>query len=326
MNSILRLASAFFLSAAAAAFAAAAYPPVFEGARVETYKTIGDTKLDLHIFEPPSGVGAKTNRPAIVFFFGGGWSSGSPAQFEQHCRYLASRGMVAITADYRVASRQQAKPIDCVADAKSAIRWVRTHAARLGIDPRRIAAGGGSAGGHLAAATGTLPTLDAPGEDSSVSSVPNALVLFNPALVLAEMEGLNLEGFGTRVPEERMGTAPKNISPAHHVKKGTPPAIIFHGQADTTVPYATAEAFTRVMKAAGNRCELVGFEGQPHGFFNFGRGDNSHYHATLVATDRFLASLGWLQGEPTLVKPPAPAPKAAASDGGAAKKKRQATP
>ncbi len=326
MNSTLRLAITLLLASAAntpVALAAAAYPPVFDGARVETYKTIGDTKLDLHIFEPPAGVGAKTNRPAIVFFFGGGWNSGSPTQFEQHCRYLATRGMVAITADYRVATRQQAKPIDCVADAKSAIRWVRTHAARLGIDPRRIAAGGGSAGGHLAAATGTLPLFDAPNEDKAVSSVPNALVLFNPALVLADLAGLDLEGFGTRVPEDRMGTAPKNISPAHHVKQGTPPAIIFHGKADTTVPYATADAFARAMKAAGNRCELVGFEGQPHGFFNFGRGDNSNYHATLVATDRFLASLGWLQGEPTLSKPPAPAPKAGAADAAATKKKRK---
>ena len=212
-----------------------------------------------------------------------------------------------------------------MADAKSAIRWVRTHAARLGIDPNRIAAGGGSAGGHLAAATGTLPTLDAPNEDKTISSVPNALVLFNPALVLDELPGLNLEGFGTRVPEERMGTAPKNLSPAHHVKKGTPPAIIFHGKADTTVPYATAEAFARVMKAAGNRCDLVGFEGEPHGFFNFNRGDNSNYHATLVATDRFLASLGWLQGEPTLVKPPAAAAKAAPG-GAAERKKRKAAP
>ena len=305
--------------AVARVMAAQAYPPVFEGARAEVYKTVGDTKLSLYIFEPASG--AKTNRPAIVFFFGGGWTNGSPVQFEQHCRYLASRGLVAITADYRVASRQQAKAVDCVADAKSAIRWVRANATRLGIDPHRIAAGGGSAGGHIAAATGTLPGLDTPGEDTSVSSVPDALVLFNPALVLAELEGLKLAGFGTNMSAERFGTEPRNLSPAHHVKKGVPPTIIFHGKADTTVPYATAEAFTRVMKAAGNRCELVGFDGQQHGFFNYGRGDNSNYHATLVASDRFLASLGWLQGEPTLAKPAPPA--GAGDDTAPAKKKRK---
>jgi acetyl esterase/lipase len=202
--------------------------------------------------------------------------------------------MVAIAADYRVNSRHQVKPTACVADAKSAIRWVRTHAARLGLDPNRIAAGGGSAGGHLAAATATLPDFDEPAEDRKVSSVPNALVLFNPALVLAPMEGLPLEGFGTRVPEERLGTAPEKISPAHHVKKGTPPTVIFHGKADTTVPYATAEKFESVMKAAGNRCELVGYEGQPHGFFNHGRNENRFYHDTLAKADAFLVSLGWL--------------------------------
>jgi acetyl esterase/lipase len=278
-------------------FAALAYPPKFPDARAEVYKTVGATQLSLYFFEPPASVAAPAakNRPAIVLFFGGGWSSGSPAQFEQHCRALAARGLVAITADYRVSSRHQVKPIDCVADAKSALRWVRTHATRLGIDPQRIAAGGGSAGGHLAAAIATVPGFESPGEDTKISSLPNALVLFNPALVLAPLAGLEIADFGTRVPADRMGTDPKNLSPAHHVKKGTPPTIIFHGQADTTVPYATAEAFTTVMKAAGNRCELVGTPGAPHGFFNYGRGDNAAYRATLAATDTFLVSLGWLQ-------------------------------
>ena len=135
---------------------------------------------------------------------------------------------------------------------------------------------------------------DEPGEDLNISCVPDALVLFNPALVLAELPGLELSGFGTRVPEERMGTAPKNLSPAHHVKKGAPPTIIFHGKADTTVPYATVEAFERLMKAAGSRCELVGYEGRTHGFFNHGRGDNADYRDTLARTDAFLVSLGWI--------------------------------
>ncbi|MBL9200570.1 MAG: alpha/beta hydrolase [Opitutaceae bacterium] len=295
MRRTLPLVATLLVLAPAVLVAAQAYPPVLDGARVETYKTVGETKLSLWIFEPSSG--PKTNRPAILFYFGGGWTSGSPAQFEQHCRHLASRGMVAIAADYRVASRHQAKPTDCVADAKSALRYVRAHAARLGVDPKRIAAGGGSAGGHLAAAIATVPGFEAPGEDASISALPNALVLFNPALVLAELPGLDLAGFGTRVPEDRMGTAPKNLSPAHHVKKGTPPAIIFHGKADTTVPYATAEAFQRAMKAAGNRCELVGAEGQTHGYFNYGRGDGTHFKDTLARTDAFLVSLGWLKAK-----------------------------
>jgi len=81
------------------------------------------------------------------------------------------------------------------------------------------------------------------------------------------------------------------------VKKGTPPTLIFHGKADTTVPYATAEAFTAAMKTAGNRCDLVGSEGAQHGFFNYGRGDNAAYRATLAATDAFFVSLGWLHSK-----------------------------
>src|SRR5262245_44988630 len=99
------------------------YPPVLPGSQVETYKTVGDTKLNLYIYNP-DGHKPADKRAAIIFFFGGGWTGGSPGQFEQHCKHLASRGMVAITADYRVASRHQVKAVNCVTDAKSAIRYV----------------------------------------------------------------------------------------------------------------------------------------------------------------------------------------------------------
>lgn len=267
--------------------------------RTETYKTIGDVKLDLSIELPPDWK-ATDRRPAIVFFFGGGWNSGTPLQFRNQGRYLASRGMVALCADYRVKSRHGVKAAACVADAKSAIRWVRAHAATLGVDPHRIAAAGGSAGGHLAAATATLPGLDDPADDRSVSCVPDALVLFNPALVLAPADGADLSGFLNQATADRFGCEPAAISPWHHVKAGTPPAIIFHGTADTTVPYSTTVMFVTRMKAAGNRCELVGAEGQGHGYFNFGRSGDQYAIETLAATDRFLASLGWLEGEPTV--------------------------
>ena len=274
------------------------YPPRIEDARAEIYKSVGDVKLNIYIFEPPDHRSAD-KRPAIVFFFGGGWRSGSPQQFVPQCRYLASRGMVAFAADYRVASRHNVKVVDCVRDAKSAIRWVRANAERLGVDPNRIAAGGGSAGGHLAAATALLPEFDEAGEDRRISSRPNALVLFNPALVLAPVEG---SPFPRNLAElrERLGAEPQAVSPYHHINKGAPPTIIFHGKADTTVPYRTVELFAQRMLEVGNRCELVGFEGQTHGFFNYGRGDNKAYYETLRKTDEFLAALGYLSGPPRL--------------------------
>jgi acetyl esterase len=262
------------------------YPPKMDGCSQKTYKTVGDVKLDLWIFRPEK----REPAPAIVFFFGGGWQSGTPQQFEDQCRQLAKRGMVAITADYRVASRHQVKPVQCVADARSAIRWVRAHSEELGIDPNRIAAAGGSAGGHLAACTAFVDSLDEKGEDSQISAVPNALVLFNPALVLAPIEGYELEGFGTRVPAERMGTKPIDISPVHHITDNAPPTIIFHGREDTTVPYASAEAFVKKMKMLGNQCELKGYDKQKHGFFNSGEFKKQ----TLAETDKFFVSLGWI--------------------------------
>jgi acetyl esterase/lipase len=270
------------------------YPPLLAGAQVETYKTVGDVKLNMYVYYPP-GHKPTDKRAAAVFFFGGGWTNGSPQQFEQHCKHLASRGMVAMTADYRVASRHQVKAVSCVADAKSAIRFVRKEASRLGVDPERILAGGGSAGGHIAACTGVVSGFDESTEDARISSVPNALALFNPAVVLAPVAGLS-EVNKERVAslKDRMGVEPQSLSPYHQVKKGAPPAIVFHGKADTTVPYATVELFAKAMHEAGSKCTLVGYEGQAHGFFNYGRNGNEYYEKTLKAMDEFLVGLGYL--------------------------------
>lgn len=159
------------------------YPPQMDGVKTEVYKTIGDVELKLYVFDA-KGHSASDRLPAIVFFFGSGFRFGTPQQFEPQCRYFASRGMVAITADYRVSSRQRVKAPEEVGDAKSAIRWVRQNASHLGIDPSHIVAGGGSAGGYLAAVTGIFGGLDEPRESLTVSSRPNALVLFNPVLIM----------------------------------------------------------------------------------------------------------------------------------------------
>jgi acetyl esterase/lipase len=261
-------------------------------AREEVYKTIGDVELKLYLFTPQDH-SSREDQSAIVFFFGGGWQRGSPGQFQPQCKYLQNLGMVAITADYRVASRQGVKADSCVSDAKSAIRWVRANADRLGIDPNRIVASGGSAGGHLAVSTALLPGFDEPGEDRSVSSVPNAMVLFNPAVMLAPLEGKSWPRLISL--EERLGTDPESISPIHHVRGGLPPAIIFHGDADETIPFWSVELFTTKMKEAANDCTLVGFEGKGHGFFNYRIGDGEAFNSTMRATEEFLRRLGYLQ-------------------------------
>jgi len=197
--------------------------------------------------------------------------------------------MVAIVADYRVRSRHQTTPFECVKDGKSCVRWIRSHAKRLGIDPQRIAAGGGSAGGHVAAATGNVPGLEETNADTAISSRPDALLLFNP--VYDNGPG----GYGHSRVKDRY----QEISPLHNIRANAPPTIVFFGTKDKLVPVATAQKYENKMKAAGNRCETHYFPDQPHGFFNENRSKRS-YQETVLFMDRFLMSLGYLTGEPTM--------------------------
>ncbi|MDG1896720.1 MAG: alpha/beta hydrolase [Fuerstiella sp.] len=260
----------------------------FKGATTaEVYKHASGDDLWIYRFDPTGHNPDKNERPAVVFFFGGGWNGGTVTQFEQHSKYLASRGMVAFVADYRVKSRQETGPDACVADGKSAIRWVRKNSDRLGIDPDRIAAGGGSAGGHVAATTGICDGLDDPAEkDSKVSSKSNALLLFNPVYDNGP------EGYG----HDRAKLWFPAISPAHNITKNDPPTIVFLGSKDSLIPVSTAEKFDSDLKAVGVRSEVWIYDGQPHGFFNESKNQEA-FLDTVLKMDAFLGALGWLDGK-----------------------------
>ena len=255
-----------------------------QGCVAEVYKEASGDKLWIYRFDPSEKTDAA--RPAAVFFFGGGWNGGTVTQFEQHARYLASRGIVSFVADYRVKTRQNTQPDACVADGKSAIRWIRTHAARLGVDPSRIAAGGGSAGGHVAATTGICEGLDAATEkNSNISSKANALLLFNPVYDNGP------KGYGY----SRVKKWFPAISPAHNISKDDPPTIVFLGSADSLIPVATAEKFDTDLKNVGIRSELWVYDGQPHGFFNEQKNQKA-FLDTVRKMDKFLQSIDWLEG------------------------------
>jgi acetyl esterase/lipase len=193
--------------------------------------------------------------------------------------------MIAITADYRVKSRHGVQVVECVKDAKAAIAWVRENAQRLGIDPDKIAASGGSAGGHLAACTGTISGF---GSDER----PNAMILFNPACTLAPIAGWQPSGIRPgKLSAKRFGVEAEVISPAHHIGPHTPPTLILHGKADTTVPYASVVAFESAMKQAGRPCKLVGYDGAEHTFFRRAE----YYEKCLAEADSFLVDLGWIK-------------------------------
>lgn len=252
------------------------------------YKTLGDDKLELYV-DLPAGHTAKAKVPAIVFFHGGGFKTGSVNQFRTQSKYLADRGMVGIRVRYRLTREKGVEVTDCVEDAISAMRWVRANADKLGIDPDRIAASGGSAGGYLSLATLLVDHINAKTDPEGVSAKPNALVLFNPGFGGREQDGK---------PDPRDPDGKGTLS--NYIKPGAPPCIIFHGKEDKTVPYAEAEKFTALMKKAGNRCELVGYEDAGHSFFN----QDKYYELTIAETDKFLAGLGWLtKGGKNAVRP-----------------------
>ncbi|WP_299782478.1 alpha/beta hydrolase fold domain-containing protein [uncultured Formosa sp.] len=231
------------------------------------YKTIDSTELSLHVFNPENHK-VTDQVPVIVFFFGGGWAGGTPKQFYQQSRYFANQGVVAISAEYRVAKAHGTTPFEAVTDGKSVIRWVRQHATELGIDPNKIVAAGGSAGGHVAVCTDVIEGYEGVGEDLSVSSKPNAMILYNPVLDTTE------KGYGmAKIGEEHK----TDISPNHHITHGIVPTLVFHGMADKTVPYGNAEQFNRLMNKQGNDCLLESYKDKDHGFFNgsFFRGDKA---------------------------------------------------
>ena len=268
-------------------------PTTVDGATAYVYKSIGTDGLRLHIFSTGSP-NTVAQRSAIVFFFGGGWTQGSVTQFVPQAKHLAQRGMVAIVADYRVFGRHGTSPFEAMADAKSAVRWVRAHSAQLGIDTNRIAAGGGSAGGHIALSAAVFGTFDEAGEDKTLSSKPNALVLFNPAVDTTHATPEQLK--------ERFGDRGRNGSPFHHLGTGLPPTLILHGKADTTVPYADVDRFCTEATTRGNQCQLVGYEGASHGFFNPQNAEGKWYRETLLEADRFLTKIGYLpQPAPTQI-------------------------
>ncbi len=293
---MMKIVATVVLILAGSAFASGAFVPD----KTVDYKMMSaeDGKnLSLQIFLPENHR-LTDKRPVILFFFGGGWTGGSPKQFYQQARGFAKKGIVAISVDYRTKKSHGTTPFECVKDGKSAVRWVRQHAGELGIDPNKVVAAGGSAGGHVAVCTGVILGHEEEGEDLAISSLPNAMILYNPVIDTTE-SGCGL----SKVGQDRK----TEISPCHHVRKGLPPTLIFHGTADTTVPFENAERFSKLMEDAGNLCRLVPFDGKTHGFFNgsfFHPGSSDDdFNATMESSLEFLIEL-WLpktQKRPNIV-------------------------
>jgi len=250
--------------------AAAARPP-----SQFVFKTVGERKLVTDVSYPEQWrQGDK--RPAIVFWSGGGFSTGETHQFRPQAEHFAKRGMVAIRAEYRGRIKDGVGVDECLKDAVSAMRWVRKNATVLGVDPSRIISSGGSAGGFLAASVWTSENLHSSGDDLSVSPKPNAMVLFNPAL-----------GFETW-KKARVDVPPGMPDPLRDIKKGMPPALVLIGSADEFLP--ACQSFCAKGRGLGARMEIEIYEGQPHAFFN----RPPWLEKTIERTDQFLEATGFL--------------------------------
>ena len=245
------------------------------------YKNTEEGELNLFVYKP-SEFDIKKKYSCIVFFHGGGWNSGNPEQFDRQSRYFASRGMVAVSVEYRIRNVHGTSPIQAMEDAKSAIRFIRSNAKLLSIDSNKIAAAGGSAGGHLAAVAGNIDLFDNSNEDLTISSKPNLLILYNPVL-----------HNGRKWP---WIDNPSNASPYDNISKGAPPTIILTGTEDKIIPVELIENYKKRMESIGSRCDVIFYEGAEHGFFNRGQ----FFIATLYASDIFLNSNQYLSGPPTI--------------------------
>lgn len=247
-----------------------------------TYKKIDGKQLRMSVFLPDGYETAKA-LPTIVIFHGGSWNAGEPSWHYPDCAYWSSRGMIAVSVGYRLKTRDGVEvPLACVKDAKSAMRHLRKNAAELKVDPTKVVAAGGSAGGQLAAALATITdarTNDAQ-DDLSISCKPDAVILYNPYM-----------------------KCKAELSPPEHIAKGLPPFITFLGDQDQAITVAEMKSFHDALKSAGNSSTLYIGKGAKHGFCNGRNPNNPFFYWSLELEDQFLVKLGILSG-PSKVQVP----------------------
>jgi len=255
------------------------------------YKQVAGWELRADVFTPGESAGGEP-RPAIAFFHGGGWAFGCPEDFHGACRRYADKGLAAVSFQYRLCRREDGTfpredvtPVECVKDARSAMRWLRSRAREFGVAPDRIATAGMSAGGQLAMSAALFDDVNEETDDLSVSPAPAAILLYSSNYN-------TVEGWADRLLGERRGEI-WSISPYHNVRPDMPPVLAFHGRDDATVHPYTVEFFRDRMRELGNRFDLHWYPGRKH-HLGIGWEQYSEYfdEEILERTDEFLAGIG----------------------------------
>ncbi|MCX6953552.1 MAG: alpha/beta hydrolase [Verrucomicrobia bacterium] len=231
-------------------------PLTLPGAETHVFRELKPDALRLHVFKPKDWK-AGDRRPALVWFFGGGWTRGTPANATGFAKWAADLGCVGVAPDYRVKDRFGTSPLESVADARAAVRWVQDHAAELGVDPQRVVVGGNSAGGHVALWTAIAHKPPGSAEGEAPKFRPAALLLTSAVSDTSKPKGYTPGRFGDNA---------EALSPLHQLDAKMPPMLVFHGDADTTVPQAQSLALRDKLLATGNTVEFISVPGGSHNF------------------------------------------------------------
>ena len=265
-------------------------PLTLPGAETFIFKKVGETELRLHVVKPNDWK-ASDMRPCLVSFFGGGWTSGTPARSITYAKWAAKNGLVGVAPDYRTRNRFNTQPEDCVADGRAAVRWIQDHSMELGIDPTKIVAQGSSAGGHVAAWT-AIP--DAVTPDAASDPVPNPTPM--GLILLWPVTDTGMNGYGGPKRFGNDEARANNLSVTGRMPSKMPTTLVFHGTADKTVKFENSQAFTDKMKANGNECELISFPGAPHSPNSSKWGEAAAVKAKIEEESlRFLEKLGLVE-------------------------------
>lgn len=259
--------------------------------QTKIYKTIQEKPLKVDIFYTDRTI-SKTSNPAIAFFHGGGWAYGSPEEFHEACKRFAKKGFVTFSFEYRLSILEDGTypnpditPIECVKDARSAMRWLKENSDELKINPLQIIAGGQSAGGQLALSTALFDSINESSDNLSTNPRPAALLLYSSNVN-------TLEAWADLLLDKKRNEI-WSISPYHNLKPGMPPAIEFHGKDDPMVPFWIVEKFMLKSIKLGNHFESISFKNKKH-YLDEGNEKYSDYfnESILERTDVFLKEQG----------------------------------
>jgi len=233
------------------------------------YSKPGGMSLELNLARPKSGDGPF---PAVICIHGGGFRAGTRQGYDQLCVRLAERGYVAATISYRLAPEHRFPA--AVHDTKAAVRWLRAHAADLGIDPERIGVTGSSAGGHLAqflAVTAHVPRFEGEGGNPDRSSAVACVVNVYGPSDFTKSYGKSVDAhevlplwFGGNLDTHR--ALHIQGSPLTWVTPDAAPTLCIHGTEDAYVAHEQAEWLVDKLRAATVEAELLTLEGAGHGF------------------------------------------------------------